>query len=255
MDFLTAYNWTEVIILTVAGFCGGFIDATVGGGGLICLPVYMSMGWPIPYVLGTNKCAALVSLGTSAYTYFKAGKMDPYVWKMTPLAFCSSILGVVALHIIPSDFLRYIMVILLIIVGLYTFIHKDFGQAKPTGLRADYKKWFAIIAIVMGFYDGFFGPGSGTFYVFAFLWVGYDYVRGSANGKMLTTAAMLGALPIFIYNGTFYWDYALFMFIGIIPGAVIGSRFVITHDVRYIRPMYLAVVAALIGKQVWSLFN
>ena len=113
----------------------------------------------------------------------------------------------------------------------------------------------AIIAIVMGFYDGFFGPGSGTFYVFAFLWVGYDYVRGSANGKMLTTAAMLSALPIFIYNGTFYWDYALFMFIGIIPGAVIGSRFVITHDVRYIRPMYLAVVAALIGKQVWSLFN
>lgn len=255
MDILTAYNLTDVLLLVIAGFAGGFVDATVGGGGLICLPVYMSMGWPIPYALGTNKAAALVSLGTSAYTYFRAGKMDPYVWKMAPLAFMASILGVITLHIIPPDFLRYIMVLLLAMVGIYTLLHKDFGQAKPTGLKTDYRKWFKVIALVMGFYDGFFGPGSGTFYVFAFLWIGYDYVCGSANGKMLTTAAMLGALPIFLYNGTIYWDYALLMFIGIIPGAVIGSRFVITHDVKYIRPLYLTVVLLLIGKQVLGLIN
>lgn len=133
MDFFAVYDISKVLLLAVAGFFGGFIDATVGGGGLICLPVYMSMGWPIPYALGTNKAAALVSLGTSAYTYFRAGKMDPYVWRMLPLAFLSSVLGVVALHIIPSGFLRYIMVGLLVVVGIYTLMHKNFGQAKPEG--------------------------------------------------------------------------------------------------------------------------
>lgn len=253
MEFVAALDFLDIALIFLAGFTAAFMDATVGGGGLITLPLFMGMGWPIAYAMGTNKIAALVSLGTSAYTYYKAGKLDSHILKLLPLAFVAGIAGSLLILVLPADFLRYVVVGLLTLVGLYTFVHKNLGQKDAKPLHPFYKKWGMLIAIVLGFYDGFFGPGSGTFYIFAFLWVGYDYVTASANGKMLTTAAVFGAFLIFLYNGTIVWLYALAMALGLIPGAIVGSRFVMTHDLRFIRPMYLAMVTILIGKQIYLL--
>lgn len=255
MDLSFAFNFIDMVLIFAAGFTAAFMDATVGGGGLITLPMFMGMGWPVAYAMGTNKVAAVISLGTSAYTYYKAGKLDHHILKLLPLAFAAGISGGLLIMVLPADFLRYVVVGLLTLVGIYTFFHKNLGQKNSKPLNPFYKKWCMLIAIVLGFYDGFFGPGSGTFYIFSFLWVGYDYVTASANGKMLTTAAVFGAFLIFLYNGTVVWIYALAMAFGLIPGAIVGSRFVMTHDLRFIRPMYLAMVTILIGKQIYLLLK
>ena len=254
MDFVS-YEPLTVLYMMFIGFAMAFVDASVGGGGLISVPAYMSLGWPLPYVFGTNKVTAFLGLGMSTLTFLRAGKHEPFALKALPISFCAAAAGVVALHYFPTDVLRYVVVIMLVLIGIYTFLRKDFGSVSSAQQHPHYKLLIMALALVMGFYDGFFGPGSGSFYVFAFIYLGYSYVEASANAKLLTTTAMLGAVLTFIYQGDVVWGYVFFTGLGTLVGGYAGSRFVINHDVKVIRPFYLAMIALMIGKQVCDIFR
>jgi len=255
MEVVLNYELWEIALLLVAGFFAAFIDASVGGGGLISVPAYMCLGWPIPNVIATNKVGAVVSLCTSAYTYFKAGKTDPFAKKIIPCSFCAAIAGALTVYIIPPEILRYLVVAMLVLVGVYTFLKKDFGAISKPNKNPNYKRWFLIVALVIGFYDGFFGPGSGMFYAFAFILLGFDYVEASANCKIMTSTAMLGSLVTFALKGSVIWSYGLIMALSMMPGAYLGSKFVIKYGTKWIRPIYLAMVILMIGKQVFDLIK
>jgi len=254
MEFVS-YEPLTVIYMIFIGFAMAFVDASVGGGGLISVPAYMSLGWPLPYAFGTNKVTAFLGLGMSTLTYLRAGKYEPFALKVLPISFLAASAGVFALHYFSTDLLRYVVVAMLVLIGIYTFIRKDFGSVHATEQKANYKLLIMALALVMGLYDGFFGPGSGSFYIFAFIYLGYNYVEASANAKLLTTTAMLGAVLTFIYKGDVVWGYVVFTGLGTILGGYAGSRFVLTHDVKVIRPFYLAMIVIMIGKQVFDLFK
>lgn len=254
MDFVS-YDPLTVIYMMFIGFAMAFVDASVGGGGLISVPAYMSLGWPLPYAFGTNKVTAFLGLSMSTLTFLKAGKHEPFTLKVLPISFMAASAGVFALHYFPTDILRYVVVAMLVLIGIYTFIKKDFGKVHTSEQKDYYKLFIAMLALGMGFYDGFFGPGSGSFYIFAFIYLGYNYVEASANAKLLTTTAMFGAVLTFIYQGDVVWGYVLFTGLGTLAGGYAGTRFVLTHDVKVIRPIYLAMIVIMIGKQVFDLFK
>lgn len=253
MDIFLNFDLGTVLYLLIAGFAAAFIDASVGGGGLISLPAFLSLGWPVPTALGTNKLSALVSLGTSALTYIRSGHVEPVTWKVLPLSFVSAILGVLAIYVVPPAMLRGVVIVLLVLVGVYTLLKKNLGQDGQVAKVVNYGKYLAVLAACMGFYDGFFGPGSGMFYIFILIMMGQDYIGAAANSKVMTSAAMLGALPAFAWHGSIMWQYGLVMAVAMIPGAICGSKFVLHYGAKWIRPLFIVMVVIMIGKQVLEL--
>lgn len=251
---LVSYDFYTLAYITLMCFMGAFIDATVGGGGLITIPAFMSLGWPIPCALGTNKAAATVSLGTSAIRYWQAGKTDRFIYKFIPLVALASALGAYAVYIIPSSIMKYIVVLLLISVAIYTFRHKDLGNQEGKKLHKHFNLYTIFTCIVIGFYDGFFGSGDGAFLIFIFVYLGCDFIKAAGNAKTINCAACIGALIFFASQGAIVWTYALICIPAMISGAFAGSYFALTKGVAFIRPLFMTIVIIMIGKQIYGLF-
>lgn len=171
MEVFTAdLDTLTVIYLIVSGFIAAFIDSTVGGGGLISTPALLSLGMPIPYALGTNKMAASMGAFTSVLSFWRAGKIKKSALALMPLSFLGSALGAYVVYLLPERLMKNIIVVLLVAVAVYTYRRKDWGDhstAENLGLAA--LLGAITMAFGMGFYDGFFGPGTGSFLIFGFL--------------------------------------------------------------------------------------
>ena len=215
-NLLGSLDPVTILFLVVAGFISAFIDSTVGGGGLISTPALLSLGLPVPYALGTNKVAASVGAFTSVISFWRAGKI-----KKAALALMRR-----------KDW-------------------GDIGTVQKLGMRALISAF--IMAFGMGFYDGFFGPGTGSFLIFGFLYLGYDFVTAAGNAKALNFASGVGALVAFAMSGTIVWSYGLIMASAMVVGALCGSRLAIKKGASYVRPLYLLVTTLLIGKQVYEI--
>ena len=150
--------------------------------------------------------------------------------------------------------MKNIIVVLLVAVAVYTYRRKDWGDAgtiEKLGMQALIGA--IVMAFAMGFYDGFFGPGTGSFLIFGFLYLGYDFVTAAGNAKALNFASGVGALVSFAVSGTIIWSYGLIMAAAMIAGAVVGTRLAIKKGASYVRPLYLLVTTLLIGKQVYEI--
>ncbi len=246
----------NILFFVVAGFVAAFIDSTVGGGGLISVPALLSSGMPVGMVLGTNKLGSSMGAVTSVISFWRSGNLNKkMVVALAPLSMIGSACGAYTVHLLPQDFMRNLVVIMLIGIAVYTYRHKDWGSIEG-------KKNFSILslagafvlALVMGFYDGFFGPGTGTFLIFGFLFLGCDFITAAGNAKALNTASNLAGLATFIYNGSVVWIYGLIMGASMIIGAYFGTQMAIKHGVGYIRPLFLTVTTLLIGKQIYDIF-
>ncbi|MDR0822685.1 MAG: TSUP family transporter [Endomicrobium sp.] len=249
MDILT------ILLLSLSGFFAAFIDSTVGGGGLISVPALLSLGLPVNFALGTNKLAASMGSFMSVVSFWRAKKINvKTVGYMFPISFLGSALGAFVVYLLPETFMKYAIVILLSAIAVYTFVKKDFGKssAKKTGFFA--LTISIIMAWCLGFYDGFFGPGTGSFLIFGFLFLGYDFVSAAGNAKVLNFASGIGALISFAISNSIIWSYGLIMGISMIAGAYFGSRAAIKKGVSYIRPLFLIVTVLLILKQIYSIF-
>lgn len=249
------YDPGTMLFLVIAAFIASFIDSTVGGGGLISTPSLLATGMPVSFALGTNKVAAMMGSFTSVVAFWRAGKVqNRVVFYLMPLSFIGSALGAYVVYLLPAEIMRNIIVVLLVAVAAYTYRRKDWGDV------ANIKKFGTIVllltaaaAFALGFYDGFFGPGTGSFLIFGFLFLGYDFVTAAGNAKALNFASGAGALVSFAISGTIYWVYGLAMGVSMVFGAIFGSRMAIRHGANYVRPLYLVVTSLLIGKQIYEL--
>ena len=245
-----------VVFLFIAGFVASFIDSVVGGGGLVTLPALLMTGLPITHVLGTNKLAASMGSITSMMSFIRSGKVKlSLVMWLFPLSFIGSMSGAYIVRYIPPEFMKPLVVILLVVVACYTLFKKDWGDvstygglSKKTGILS------GIVAFTIGFYDGFFGPGTGSFLIFAFLLIGFDFVTASGNAKVLNFASNIAAMLTFIYLGYVHLEYSLIMGVGMILGAIAGTKVAIEKGAAYVKPLFISMTVVLVGKQIWDLF-
>lgn len=250
-------NIDMILFLMGAGFIASFIDSVVGGGGLISLPALLLTGLPPTVALGTNKMASVMGSCTSTISFMRSRKIDIAIIKyLFPISFIGSALGVITVQQIPSQFLKPLVVVMLVIVTIYTFTKKDWGDISTyTGMTKRTAYLSGVVAFSIGFYDGFFGPGAGSFFIFSFLMIGFDFVVAAGNSKALNFASNIAAVMTFIYFGSVNYYYAIPMGLAMIFGAIIGSKLAIKKGAAYVRPLFLFMSVLLISKQLWDVFH
>lgn len=244
-----------LLFLLAAGFIASFVDSVVGGGGLIAMPALLFTGLPPTLALGTNKLAGTMSSLTSSASFLFSGKIKlRLVAMLFPLSLLGSVLGTLTVKQIPASFLKPMVVVLLIGVAIYTLCKKSWGnQSRFAGPTVKNITILTAGALALGFYDGFFGPGTGSFLIFMFLLLGFDFVGASANSKVLNLASNLGSLVTFFMLKSVNIYYGLPMGAAMIAGALVGSQVAIRKGSSYVKPLFLSVTGLLIGKQLWDL--
>lgn len=243
----------EWFLLAVAAMFAGLVDAVVGGGGLIQVPMlFSSFPSAAPASLfGTNKLASVWGTAVAARSYARRFSVPWHVVLPASLAaLVFAFLGAWTVSVFPPALLRRGLPFLLILVAAYVWVRKDFGsvhQPMPEGRRKTVLA-FAVGAAI-GFYDGFFGPGTGSFLIFLFVRLfGFDFLRASAAAKLVNVACNLAALVLFAGLGHVFWQLGLLMAICNIGGALIGSRLALRGGTAFVRQIFLLVVGALILK-------
>jgi uncharacterized protein len=246
-----------LLFLVAVGILAAFVDSVVGGGGLIALPALLFAGLPPAMVLGTNKLAGTMSSLTSMIAFMKSGKVNKRLALILfPLAFFGSIFGAYTVQHISSDFLKPLMLILLVAVTLFTIFKKNWGEKSTyTGLSASRWVLCGVVVFAIGYYDGFFGPGTGSFLIFAFLTLGLDFVTAAGNAKVLNFASNISALLMFMYLDSVNYTYGIVMGLAMIVGALIGSHFAMKKGVGYVKALFIIVSLLLIGKNALDYFE
>lgn len=250
------FSTAVVLFLLVSGFASSFIDSTVGGGGLVSLPALLFVGLPPALSLGTNKLAGSISALTSSLSFLKSKKVTlRLVGILFPVSIAGAVLGADVAKHLSAEFLKPLVVVLLIAVTLYTLRKKNVGSNSTfEGITVKTLVMLAPISFAIAFYDGFFGPGTGSFLIILFVLFGFDFVEAAGNAKVLNFASNIGALATFAISRSVAYEMGLTMGIGMLIGAAVGSQVAIRKGVRYVRPVFLVVTIVLIGKQVISLF-
>jgi uncharacterized protein len=246
-----------ILFLLGTGFLAAFIDSIVGGGGLISVPALMMAGLPPTLAIGTNKLAAIFGTVTSTVNYFRSGKIRLEFMKILfPLSIIGSVFGAYTVRQIPSSFLRPLVIVMLILVAVYTIFKKNMGTSSTfRGLSKKMLQLSLFVALFFGFYDGFFGPGTGSFLIICFLFLGFDFVESSGNSKLLNLGSNIGALVTFLLLHAIRFEYGLWMATGMVIGSLMGSSFAIKKGAAIVRPIFLAVTFIMIGDQAWTLIR
>ena len=241
------------LFLLAASFFAGFIDSIAGGGGLIQLPALL-IGLPkseTAEVLGTNKLSAVFGTTTAAALYRKQIKPDPKILiAMGVPAFLGSAGGAVLATKIPTSSMRPMVLVLLIVVAVYTWFKPDLGKFENLRHLPKRRVQIAAIAgVVIGFYDGIFGPGTGSFLMLILVAsLGYAFITASAIAKVVNVATNVGAIMVFGVNGAVLWQIGIILGIANISGAIIGARLAIKGGSTLVRKVFLLVTVALIVK-------
>lgn len=239
-----------VFFLILAAFSAGLVDAIAGGGGLIQLPALL-IGLPqasTVEVLGTNKVASVFGTTASALTYRRSVKTDAsFLVTMALPAFFGSVLGALSASLIPTQSMRPIVFVLLVSVAIFTWRKPDLGSIEA--LRYQKNKRFLISAIaglVIGFYDGIFGPGTGSFLMLILIYLGFAFLSASAIAKVVNVSTNLGAILVFGLHGAILWQVGLVLAMANVVGGLLGARLAIRGGSTLIRKVFLFVTVALI---------
>jgi uncharacterized membrane protein YfcA len=241
------------VLLGLAGLAAGFVDAVVGGGGLIQLPALV-LGLPGAspvQVLATNKLGSVCGTTVSSLTYYRRVRPDPRTFgPLMLLAFLGSAAGAVVASQIPKSAFDPIILVMLVVVGAYVLLKPDLGEV--TALRfAGRRHVLAAMAagLVIGFYDGALGPGTGSFFVFTLVGLlGYNFLDASAKARMANWATNVAALCVFIPQGAVLWKVGLVMGACNLVGGYVGARTAVSRGSRFVRVFFVVVVSAFILK-------
>lgn len=248
---------SRIGLLVAAAALAGWVDAVVGGGGLILLPALFGAypAAPPAALMGTNKAAAIWGTGWAAWRYSQQVRLR---WaSLAPAcgaALLGAGLGAWAVGSVPSAGLRQALPVVLAVVLLYTLVRKDVGRQHAPRFEGRAETGVACgIALAVGFYDGFFGPGTGSFLVFAGVRIlGYDFLHASAHAKLLNTSTNLAAIALFASQGRVWWHLALPMAVANVLGSWLGTRTALTRGTGFVRAVFIVVVGALIAKTAWD---
>jgi uncharacterized membrane protein YfcA len=247
----------ETLIVLVAAFGAGFIDAMAGGGGLIQLPALFAAFPQAPHttLLGTGKLAGLAGTSSAIARFVRHVRIDwNLVLPAAASAFVASVVGAwIATRVSPQGF-RALVPLLLTGVLVYTLLHGDLGREHRPRTLGRRGRWLAgASAAAIGLYDGFFGPGTGSFLVFLFVRAfGLDFLHASASAKIVNAATNTAAILLFSATGEIYWLLGLAMSVCNVAGAQFGSHLAIRKGSGLVRRVFICVVGALIAKTAWD---
>jgi len=238
----------QLLIVCPLVFLAGFIDSIAGGGGLISLPAYYMAGLPPHYALGTNKLSSSIGLVFSTGTYLREG----YVYKpLIPIsvagALIGSWLGARSILLLDEVFLRWLMVIAIPVLALVIIFKRDLLSPETREFNKTKEQIIAaLVALIIGWYDGFFGPGAGTFLMLAFVGIlKLDAVTACGNTKIVNFCSNIAALAVFITAGTVNYALALPGAFFAVLGNILGARLTVKNGARLIKPVMLVVVIIL----------
>lgn len=231
----------------------GFIDAMAGGGGLLTIPALLLTGMNPVAVLATNKLQACAGSSSASLAMIKKGLIHPKMMKVAlMMAFVGSAVGTVLVQLSPPEFLQKALPFVIGMVGIYTLFSPNLGKIRTTP-KITQKLYERMVAPLIGFYDGYFGPGTGTFFGLSQVVLrGRDLVQATARAKMLNFATNIASLIFFILGGHVVWVVGLIMMAGQIIGAYLGSHMVVKGGARFIRPVIVVVCFCMVAKLVWG---
>lgn len=252
---------TTILLLSVAAFFAGFVDSIAGGGGLIQLPALFvllppSIAANVPQVMGINKFSSIC--GTTVATFQYARKVQ-FRWNiLIPIAICAyifSLLGARTVSIIDKNLIKPVILVLLAVVAVYTYTRKKTAPANAIAIPDRFRLPLAIlVGGAIGFYDGFFGPGTGTFLLIAFVsFFAMDFLNASAHAKAINLTTNIAAVGWFAWTGNIPYQYAVPMAAANVAGSFFGSRMAILKGSDFIRKFLLAVVLLLIMRFAYEM--
>ena len=243
----------ELFIVSLASLLAGFIDSVVGGGGLVLVPaLFATFPAAAPATLfGTNKGASVWGTAFASWQYSRRVEMRwAALWPAAGAGFVASFAGAWLVTVVSPEFLRKLLPLVLLAVLIYTLVKKELGRTHAprfSGAKEAYVA--AAIGAVIGFYDGFFGPGTGSFLVFLLVrLLGYDFLSASAGAKLINTATNIAALVLFVAKGHIWWHFVAAMALANVLGSLLGTRLALKHGAGFVRVVFIAVVSALIFK-------
>ncbi|MFB2538085.1 MULTISPECIES: sulfite exporter TauE/SafE family protein [unclassified Acinetobacter] len=249
-----------LVYLIAFAFTAGLIDAAVGGGGLIQTPALLNFypNTPVATLFGTNKLASVFGTASATLNYIRRVKFDYRLIACVAMsAGIFSYFGAHSVSLIPQHILRPIVLLLLILIVIYTFKQKQFGLAQQDFIWSKKTMLLAIVgASAIGFYDGIFGPGTGSFFIFFFIrYLQFDFLHASALAKVANLMTNIAALSFFIPAGHIIFQLGLCMAVANICGSIVGVRMAFKYGTAFIRKLFLLLLLVLIGRLTWQTFS
>ncbi|WP_242864785.1 sulfite exporter TauE/SafE family protein [Youngiibacter fragilis] len=246
----------KMIFLCSAGFLAAFVDSIAGGGGLISLPAYLFAGVPPHFALGTNKFASTSGSFLSTLGYARSNKINFRLLRFAvPATVLGAALGVRTVLLIPQDFLSPFVSVMILVVGLYTVFKKGIGEQNNFTTITRRKVLFGtLVGFTLGFYDGFFGPGTGSFLIFIFIrFFRYDFINASGNAKLINFTSNITSLVMFALNGKIDYAIGIPVALFMMAGSTVGTRLAIRNGSKFIRPIFITMSIAVFVKLVWQM--
>jgi uncharacterized membrane protein YfcA len=242
----------ELVPLCLSALVAGFVDATVGGGGLVQIPALFAVlpGETPAALLGTNKFAAIFGTINASYTYSRRVRLPVrFMVMVCVLSGIAAVLGAQSARFVSPGLFRLALPVVLAVILVYTIRQKTLGASNSTDLTADTVWKGCLIGCVVGWYDGFLGAGTGTFFIFLFIkFLRFDFLHASAAAKLVNVSTNLGALIMFIVGNDVLWRFAIPMAMANAIGGIIGARFAILRGNKFIRRFFILIVACLLVK-------
>jgi len=249
----------QIILLCIAAFCAGFIDSIVGGGGLVQLPASLVIlnSFPVVTVVGSLKPPAFCGTFFATVQYMRRVKIK---WQLMSvactIAFFAAYAGSETLTHVSNSFMKPVLLMVLSAVLIYTYTRKNFGmhEEKEHSEKTELL-YTCILSLVIGFYDGFIGPGAGSFLILAFIaLLGFDFLHASAHAKLVNLATNLGSITLFLFKGKILWLIALPMAVSNALGSIIGAQLAIAKGNKFIRTFFLCVMTAILLRFAYDVF-
>ncbi|MFI5337536.1 MAG: TSUP family transporter [Opitutales bacterium] len=248
-----SFSFQTYLLLLVAGLVAGTVDAIAGGGGLIIIPTLLGIGLPAPLALGTNKLGAAFGTGSATWSYVRKGAVDlrscvtGAVW-----TFVGALFGASAVRWIDPVFLGRTIPWLLAVIVIYMIFRPQLGERDQHHLM-EAPTFYALFGLLLGFYDGFFGPGVGSFWSIAFVMVlGHNFLKATAHAKVMNMASNAASLAIFIVGGYCLLWPGLALGAGQLAGGRIGAHLAMTRGARFVRPVFLLMAGLTVLKLLYQ---
>jgi uncharacterized membrane protein YfcA len=246
-------NALHYCLFFVTGLVAGTVDAIAGGGGLITLPVMLGVGMPAPLVLGTNKLGAAFGTGSATWSYARRGAVD---LRACVPGIIATVVGALAgsflVRRLDPEFLGLVIPWLLVAIVIYMVFRPKLGESSRHH-RMEPWLFYVLFGLGLGFYDGFFGPGVGSFWMIAFVgMLGLDFLRASAHARVMNFASNLAALGLFAASGTVLVVPGLVIGAGQLIGGRLGASLALTRGARFVRPIFLVMAGLTVLKLLYQ---
>lgn len=251
---MTLEAWVYPVLFGV-GIVAGLVDSIAGGGGIITVSALLYVGFPVPLALGTNKLQATFGSVSAAWHYARGGFVEMRTCVIGVIAtLLGALAGAWAVQRLDPLLLQRLVPWLLVAVVLYTALRPAVGQHDHPP-RMPFTAYFILFGLGLGFYDGFLGPGTGSFWTISMVaLLGFNFLKATATTKVMNATSNLASLGVFILGGTVDYPTGFVMGAGQLIGARVGARLAMTRGARFVRPIFLTMVVAILARLLWQQF-